>query len=65
MITHSIGPFHNTNGCVASLFASTFLHERLLAHYSSKVAFSHAREDLLGAASFRLWQNGKLTEGPK
>lgn len=65
IVSHFMAPFHSVHGCVASLFASTYLHERLLAHYSAKVAFKHARKDLLGAASFRLWENGSLAIGPK
>ena len=60
-----IAPFHSVHGCVASLFTQTYLSERLLASYSTKVAFNHARDDLLGAVSFRLWRNGKLEAGPK
>lgn len=63
-VSHFLAPFHSVHGCVASLFTQTFLHERLLATFSAKVAFRHAREDLQGAASFRLWENGKLTAGP-
>jgi hypothetical protein len=63
-VSHFIAPFHSVHGCVASLFTQTFLNERLIASYSTKVAFNHARDDLLGAVSFRLWKNGALTEGP-
>jgi len=63
-VSHFLAPFHSVHGCVASLFTQTFLHERLLATCSAKVAFKHAREDLKGAASFRLWENGTLTAGP-
>jgi hypothetical protein len=62
--SHFIAPFHSVRGCVASLFTQTYLNERLLASYSPKVAFNHARDDLLGAVSFRLWQNGTLAAGP-
>jgi hypothetical protein len=64
-VSHMIGPFHSVHGCVGSLFASTYLHERLLASRSPKVAFKHARNELVGATSFRLWTNGNLTAGPK
>lgn len=64
IVSHFMAPFHSVHGCVASLFASSYLHERLLAHFSVKVAFNHARNDLLGAASFRLWENGSLRIGP-
>ena len=63
VVSRFIAPFHSVHGCVASLFASTYLHERILASRSPKVAFNHARSDLLGAASFRLWTNGNLTAG--
>jgi len=62
-VSRFIAPFHSVHGCVASLFASTYLHERILATRSSKIAFNHARRDLIGAASFRLWTNGQLTAG--
>lgn len=60
-----IAPFHSVHGCIASLFTQTYLNERLLASCSSKVAFNHARDDLLGAVSFRLWRGGNLEAGPK
>lgn len=60
-----IAPFHSVHGCIASLFTQTYLSERLIASFSAKVAFNHARDDLLGAASFRLWRNGNLEAGPK
>ena len=63
-VSHLLAPFHSVHGCVASLFTQTFLHERLLAACSAKVAFKHAREDLKGAASFRLWESGQLAAGP-
>ncbi len=63
-VSHFVAPFHSVHGCVASLFTQTYLNERLLAACSPKVAFKHARHDLLGAVSFRLWQNAKLAEGP-
>jgi hypothetical protein len=64
-VSHFLAPFHSVHGCVASLFVQTFLNERILASKSTKVAFKHARADLQGAASFRLWHNGTLTAGPK
>ena len=63
VVSRFIAPFHSVHGCVASLFASTYLHERILASCSAQVAFNHARKDLLGAASFRLWTNGNLKAG--
>lgn len=59
-VSHYVGPYQTVHGGVSSLFASTFLHERLLAHYSARVAIRHARDDLLGAASYRLWESGNL-----
>ncbi|QYK52905.1 MAG: hypothetical protein KF824_11665 [Fimbriimonadaceae bacterium] len=64
-ISHFVAPFHSIHGCVGSLFAATYLNERILADYSAKVAFNHARRDLAGAATFRLWDNGKLVAGQK
>jgi hypothetical protein len=64
-VSHFLAPYHSVHGCVASLFTQTFLNERLLGSKTTKVAFKHARNDLIGAASFRLWENGKLTAGPK
>lgn len=63
-VSHFIAPFHSVHGCIASLFTQTYLSERLLAACSPKVAFNHARHDLLGAVSFRLWQKAKLAAGP-
>lgn len=62
-VSHFLAPFHSVHGCAASLFTKTYLHERLLAASSPKVAFKRARERLEGAASFRLWQGGNLTAG--
>jgi hypothetical protein len=64
-VSQFLAPFHGVHGGVASLFTQTYLNERLLAGYSPKIAFNHARSDLLGAASFRLWENGKMTAGQK
>lgn len=64
-VSHCIAPFHKVHGCVGSLFAATYLHERLLAFHSAKTAFNHARSDLVGATSFRLWTKGNLTAGQK
>jgi len=58
-----LAPFHSVHGCVASLFTQTYLNERILGARSSKVAFNHARSDLKGAASFRLWRNGTMNTG--
>jgi hypothetical protein len=62
-VSHFLAPFHSVHGCVASLFTQTFLNERLLGSCSPRVAFKHARKDLIGAVSFRLWENGNLTAG--
>jgi len=64
-VSHFIAPFDSVHGCIASLFTQTYLNERLLASRSTKVAFNHARDDLLGAVSFRLWKSAKLAAGPK
>lgn len=64
-VSDFIAPFHSIHGCAASLFMQTYLNERLLAVASPKVAFNRARNDLLGAASFRLWRNGALSAGQK
>lgn len=63
-VSHFVAPFHSVHGCAASLFTQTYLNERLLASCSTKVAFKHARDDLLGAVSFRLWKNATLAAGP-
>jgi hypothetical protein len=65
IVSHFIGPFHSISGSVASLFAQTYLNQRINGSLSAKVAFKHARADLLGAVSFRLWEKGELTAGPK
>ena len=57
-VSHFVAPFQSVHGCVASVFASTFLHERLLAHHSARVAYKHAKEGLVGGAKFRLFENG-------
>ena len=57
-VSHFVAPFQSVHGCVASVFASTFLHERLLAHHSARVAYKHAKKDLVGGAKFRLFENG-------
>lgn len=64
-VSHFLAPFHSVHGCVASLFTQSYLHDRLLAAFSTKIAFNHARQNLIGAASFRLWKDGNLLEGQK
>lgn len=63
--SHFIGPFHSVHGAVASQFAQTFLAFHLLQGESIGVSFKHARENIPGSTSFRLWENGKLKAGPK
>lgn len=60
-----VAPFDSIHGCVASLFVQNYLTNRLLQGLVVKTAFSRARKDLLGAASFRLWDNGTLKEDPR
>ena len=63
--SHFIAPFHSVHGAVASQFAQTFLAYHLLEGETTKVAFKHARASTPGSTSFRLWENGDLTAGPK
>lgn len=63
--SHFIAPFHSVHGAAASQFAQTFLAFHLLEGESIGVAFRHAREYTPGSTSFRLWENGILTAGPK
>lgn len=63
--SHFLAPFHSVHGAVASQFAQTFLAFHLLEGESVGVAFKHARQCTPGSTSFRLWENGKLTAGPK
>lgn len=62
---HFIAPFHSVHGVVASQFCQSFLAYHLLDGETVGVAFRHAREATPGGASFRLWENGNLTAGPK
>lgn len=59
-VARYLAPFHSIHGCVASLFAQTYLHERYIGGASANIAFKHAREHLGGAASFRRWDNGTM-----
>ncbi len=59
-----LAPFHSIHGVTASQFCQTYLTRRLLEGRSIGIAFNQARETLLDAASFRLWQNGILKAGP-
>jgi len=60
-----IAPFHNVHGAVASQFCQTFFSHHLLEGKTQKVAFKHSRDTVPGSTSFRLWQNGVMTAGPK
>ena len=53
-----LAPFHSIHGCIASQFCQSYLSFRLLDHKSIGIAFNKARENVIGAASFRLWQAG-------
>lgn len=60
-----IGPFHSVEGAVASQFCQTFLATHLLDGMTTGVAFNKARKSAPSGASFRLWNMGKLTTGPR
>ena len=60
-----IAPFHSVHGAVASQFCQTFFSYHLLEGETQKVAFKHSRDTVPGSTSFRLWQSGELTAGPK
>lgn len=60
-----VAPFHSVHGVTASQFCQAYLTRRVLEARSVGIAFNQARKILLGTASFRLWQNGKLKAGPK
>lgn len=53
-------PFHSVHGATASQFCQTMLTWMLLEGRTTKIAFKSARDSVPGAASFRLWQNGKM-----
>jgi hypothetical protein len=63
--SHFNGPFQSVEGAVASQFCQSFLAYHLLDGQTVGVAFKHARENIPGGVSFRLWENGDLTAGPK
>jgi hypothetical protein len=63
--TAFLGPFHSVHGCIASQFCQNYLTNRLLDNQSIGVAFNNARRNLLGTASFRLWQGGILKAGQR
>lgn len=56
-----LGAFHSVQGAIASQFVQTFLIHHLLQGESIKVAFRHARNQVAGGTSFRLWRYGKMT----
>ncbi|MEO1250715.1 MAG: hypothetical protein AAFW81_00030 [Pseudomonadota bacterium] len=60
-----IAPFHSVHGCVASLFCQDYLSNRILENRGTKVSARQARDRMVGATKFRLWENGKLISGPK
>lgn len=64
LCSHFIGPFHSVHGAVASQFVQTFLAFHLLQGESVGVSFKHARENIPGTTSFRLWEGGNLKAGP-
>ncbi|MGA3824804.1 MULTISPECIES: hypothetical protein [Pseudomonas] len=65
VFSHFIAPFHSVHGAVASQFTQSFLAFHLLEGETTKVAFKHASNSTPGSISFRLWEKGKLTAGPK
>lgn len=58
-----IAPFHSVHGCISSMFCQHYLVNRMLKNLSVGIAAKQAREKLLGAASFRLWTDGKKKLG--
>ena len=59
-----IAPFHSVHGAVASHFTQSFLIYNLLHGETNKVAFRHARYNVAGATSFRMWRHGAMiTDG--
>lgn len=56
-----LGAFHSVQGAIASQFVQTFLIHHLLQGESIKVAFRHARSQVAGSTSFRLWRYGTMT----
>lgn len=56
-----LGAFHSVHGAIASHFVQSFLAFHLLQGETTKVAFRHARQNVPGSTSFRLWRGGKLT----
>lgn len=63
--SHFIGPFHSVAGAAASQFCQSFLAYHLFDGKTVGVAFKHARTNVPGGGSFRLWESGKLKAGPK
>lgn len=56
-----LGAFHSVHGAIASQFVQSFLIYHLLQGETTKVAFRHARNQVAGSTSFRLWREGALT----
>ena len=56
-----IGAFHSIQGAIASQFVQSFLIHHLLRGETTKIAFRHARNQVAGSTSFRLWRHGVLT----
>lgn len=59
-----IAPFHSVHGAIASQFCQTFFTSHFLEGKSAKVAFNHARINVPGGVSFRLWSNGNMQLEP-
>jgi hypothetical protein len=60
-----LAPYHSVHGCIASQFCQNYMTLRLLDGMTTGSAFNKTRKNLIGAASFRRWHNGKLKSGPK
>lgn len=57
-----IAPFGAVHGAVASQFVQTFFAVHFLDGRTTKVAFNQAARSVPGAASFRLWREGRLAK---
>ncbi len=60
-----IAPFHSVHGAIASQFCQTFFTSHFLEGRSAKVAFNHARTNVPGGVSFRLWTKGFMQLEPR
>lgn len=58
-----VAPMHALHGAIASQFTQTLLSEHLLWGRTWSIAFRHARTGTPGTSTFRLWQNGRLSQG--